>query len=290
MFDDLKAYFYENVLAAYNRYAEVKADGSSGASRDLHAAINAAYSLYHLREHIPSQWRKSRKELTQLCPDYDVLGDVVNAAKHKTLTRGDPLVVSAEDIFEEVIITKYTDELGDFSDTEKKVLVRLRNGSIRDIAEIFVNVLNMWFGELYAIGVLSVRQTVPRKPNDITIKKNRREATPSNLEITAGIRFRQAFKFQKYDDETGRIEPLDLSQAQSILFTVRQPRYELEVALQNAVTGETISRTVQLTQDQSREFSQLTLEIDKVRFVAKIAQQQQQVVEEIITEIRHRSE
>ena len=76
VFDDLRAYFYENVVATFNAYFEVKRNGLYGASRDLRAAIVAATALYHLREHIPTAHQESRAELAQICPDYDLLGDI----------------------------------------------------------------------------------------------------------------------------------------------------------------------------------------------------------------------
>ena len=107
MFDDLAAFFYENVVAAFTDYSKIRQNDPYGRSRDIRAAIDTATSLYHLREHIPAQYRKSRSEVAKLCPDYDLLGDVANAAKHDDLTRGKPQIKSADDIYELTVITRY---------------------------------------------------------------------------------------------------------------------------------------------------------------------------------------
>ncbi|GAF98811.1 unnamed protein product, partial [marine sediment metagenome] len=145
MFDDLVAYFYENVVASYNAFSGALKNNVSGMSKDLRAAINSATALYHFREHIPRIHQKTRKELAKKCPDYDLLGDIVNAAKHRALTRGNPQVSSANDIFEQVVFTKYRDEEGEYFSSEKTVLVKLKDNSDRNMQEILTNVLTMWF-------------------------------------------------------------------------------------------------------------------------------------------------
>src|SRR6516165_8581907 len=153
MFDDLAAFFYENVVAAFTDYSKTRQSDPYGRSRDIRAAIDAATSLYHLREHIPSQYRKSRSEVAKLCPDYDLLGDVANAAKHDDLTRGTPQINSADDIYEMNVITLYEDCDGEYSDAQKLVMVKLNNGTERDLFEVLTNVINFWGHELESFGV-----------------------------------------------------------------------------------------------------------------------------------------
>jgi len=61
MFDDITAYFHENILISYLEYTKVKKSGVSGQSKDLRTALNAASALHHLREHIPAQHKKIKK-------------------------------------------------------------------------------------------------------------------------------------------------------------------------------------------------------------------------------------
>ena len=86
MFDDLTAYYHENVVASFIEYLDICNDGVAGRSRDLRAALAAASALFHLREHLPTG-SLSRTDVERFCPDYALLGDVVNASKHKALHR-----------------------------------------------------------------------------------------------------------------------------------------------------------------------------------------------------------
>jgi hypothetical protein len=83
---ELAAYFYQSVFLAYHRYKQVKNDHEMGDNKDRREALDAGVALYHLREHIPQKIKKSRGQLAALCTDYDLLGDIVNATKHKVLT------------------------------------------------------------------------------------------------------------------------------------------------------------------------------------------------------------
>lgn len=189
MFDDLSAHFHENVWESYQNFAEAKKSIKAGKSRDLRLAINAATALYHLREHIPQHLRKSRAKLAKLCPDYDLLGDVVNAAKHSILTQGNPQIVSAEDIFEQVTSTLYKDEQGDYWHGEKSVFVKLKDGSVRDLYEVLTNVLNMWLKELQGLGVIGYIKPIEIKDEGILPRSSESGAAPLDLEIIQGVRF-----------------------------------------------------------------------------------------------------
>ena len=109
MFDDLQAYFYENVATTCKEYFEVGSSGQYGVSRGIRAARAAATPLYHLREHIPTPLRKTRREFAAKCQDYDPLGDIVNAAKHHTLTLNCKHIADAGSIFEHIVVPLYHD-------------------------------------------------------------------------------------------------------------------------------------------------------------------------------------
>lgn len=90
MFDDIAAYYHEAVVAAFVEYRDTSKNGLAGRSRDLRGALAAASALFHLREHLPSPIALSRAAVERLCPDYALLGDVVNASKHKSLLNNTP--------------------------------------------------------------------------------------------------------------------------------------------------------------------------------------------------------
>ena len=115
MFDDLHAYFHENVLDTYANYLKTRKSGKSGKSHDLKSAINIATILYHLREQIPEKQRINYDELALHCPDYKLLGNIVNATKHKKINKHNPQISSAENIYEQIVRTEYEDKKGKFS-------------------------------------------------------------------------------------------------------------------------------------------------------------------------------
>src|SRR5437899_872107 len=103
MFDDVEALFVEHVVPAYRAFIESVSSGPAGSSKDLRLAVNAATALHHFREHVPTATQKTRGTVAALCPDYDLLGDIVDATKHHTLTRkSQPLIRSANDVYEEI--------------------------------------------------------------------------------------------------------------------------------------------------------------------------------------------
>jgi hypothetical protein len=124
MFDDLAAYYHENVVASFAEYRDICNDGIAGRSRDLRAALNAASALFHLREHLPGT-PLSRADVERFCPDYALLGDVVNASKHKALNgntpHGAPLVADAENLAEQIASIEYEDEAGTYLYVQKSV-------------------------------------------------------------------------------------------------------------------------------------------------------------------------
>ncbi len=116
MFDDLAAYFYENVALAFTTYRDIRNDRVHGRSKDLRAALVAAAALFHFHEHIPAPRKETRAAIAAKCPDFDLLGDIVNASKHRDLTQGNPRVNSAEDIYEQVVLASFEDAEGEYTD------------------------------------------------------------------------------------------------------------------------------------------------------------------------------
>jgi hypothetical protein len=222
---ELAAYFYEHVFHSYRRYKTVKFDQLMGNNKDRRVAIDAAVALYHFREHIPSSHRKNYVQLASLCPDYTLIRDIANVAKHKQITYYDPQIANIDDIKEILVSTKFVDQDGEYIHEEKVVEVELINSSIRDIDEILTNVVNMWFGELHQIGAIDRVEPIQlRKPGLVS----RDKASRVSLEITKGIRMKMNFRFQKYNYESNLLEPVYFSDAENIVFTVsRRPTFKL---------------------------------------------------------------
>src|SRR5688500_15443443 len=132
MTEDLAFYFHENVLVPYEHYRQIATTPTAGRRSDTRAALVVGTALYHLREHIPSQRRRTRAGIAKLCPDYDLLGDIVNLSKHKTLTKGPPSkILSLEDMQEQVLFTEYRDAAGAYTHAAKRIVLKLADGSTR---------------------------------------------------------------------------------------------------------------------------------------------------------------
>ncbi|HUS70192.1 MAG TPA: hypothetical protein VM075_05365 [Anaerolineae bacterium] len=275
--EELAAYFYEHVFLAYHRYRLTKNDGEMGDNKDRREAIDAAVALYHLREYIPEPFRRSRAELAALCPDYHLVGDIANAAKHNVLTRGTPQVAGADRIREILVSTRFRDQEGEYDNQEKIVEVELTDGSKRDVYEILTNVVNMWFDELHRIGAID-RQPIQLKRQTLV---SRADASSVVLRMTQGFRWRQHFQLQQYNYESDRIDPVDLSDAEEIIFTVREPP-TFEVELHDA-SGLTLAKKVELTPEQVKELDQIHGADQRNEYLLAIAASQG-VLEQMITE------
>jgi hypothetical protein len=276
MYDDVAALFREDVLAAFNIYLDTRKNGVSGKSQDLRTAVDAATALYHFREHMPAAVKKTWQEVVRLCPDFQLLGDVVNVSKHHLLTRGAPQVLSADQMHECLVSTEYEDENGPYRHAEKKVFVTLGSGLERDLLEILISVMNFWLRELAALGMIepepgySMPQPIEPRP--------RSECSQVGLEVVQGWRFKQQFRLQKYNYKLMRVEPIDLSNADKIEFTVRKPaapKFEVNLFLRDEQTGQTLTSPIALTEDEALQLASLQSESERQRFLASVPHVQQ---------------
>lgn len=249
MFDDLATHFCDYVVGSFEEYGATKASGIAGRTRDTRAAVRAPTALYHFREHLPAPHGLTRAAVSEQCPDYDLVGDVVNAAKHRYLTKRTPQLRNACQIEEQIVITTYEDEQGPYQHVEKCVLIELQNGLSRDLIEVLTNVMNFWQSYLHSIGVIQAPRTytAPKGNNH----KSRAECGDGQLdfELARGLRFRQSFRLQKYNYAENKVEPVDLTGA-DVKFTISpRPRHELTINLKNA-DGHQVSQTIRLSEDE----------------------------------------
>ncbi len=270
----LLRYFVSTFVTAYEEYLAAGLKRSSGRSRDLRAAIVAAEALYHFREHLPGGKPPSRSAIAKLCPDYNLVADVTNLAKHRRLTKGRPQLQSIEDIEELIVTTEYKDERGAYRHCEKVIMLKLRDGSQRDLRGVLTNVINFWIDELGHKGLARKRPhfalTATKEPRARS-ECDDRELT---LEILQGLRFRQIFKLQQYNYDTGRVEPIDLT-GNHARFTIRKPSYELAFSLTHQATGYTIERAAKLTDEESAVLNSLETSEAQEEYLASLPQVRQ---------------
>ena len=271
MFDDLAAYFYENVVTAFEEYLSVRATQSAGRSKDVRSGVSAASALYHLREHLPSTYPKTRTDVVNSCPDYALLGDVVNASKHRTLTKGTPQLTNADSIEELVIITEYEDEQGSYKNVEKEIAIKLSNGTVRILAEVMTNVMNFWKDELYANGIISENKHYSLVNRTQPLARAACNNDKLDLEIKKGLRFKQNCSFRKFNYSTNQIEPIDLTGA-NVRMRIYQPKYDVDISLKNGATGEELSRTVSLTSEESERVTAIENEEERQEYLISLPQ------------------
>lgn len=207
MFDDIATLFYENVIVAYKEFLEAKTSRTSGRSRDVKLGIAAASAMYHFREHLREPTLISQASVRNSCPEYGLLGDVVNASKHGVLSKGTPRVQSAKDIQEVVVITELEDEKGVYRMADKIVAVTLVDGTERRLEDLLRVVMNFWIGELVQ------RKLIPARPLFLDppfVAPTREECGASedgaarlDFEIVQGVRFKQVLQLKRYQVTIG---------------------------------------------------------------------------------------
>jgi hypothetical protein len=207
MFDDIAAYYHEKVVGDFDAYRKLSVDGKAGISRDLRASLVAAESLFHLREHLPAP-KPTRAGIEELCPEYGLLGDVVNASKHKTILigtpHGDPYVTDASQIIEVLDIVRYQDAEGFYTHVHKAVEVKLNDGLSVRMIHLLTDVINFWEAYLADRGVISTRRTFVH--DDVLRPRTRQECIGTNfcLTIVRGVRFHLSMRLHEYNMLSGK--------------------------------------------------------------------------------------
>ncbi len=272
MFDDLKAYFYEDVVASYEECRDVMRLQNTGRSRLIRKAVVAASALYHFREHLDNglhdQYDFSREKISQICPDYDLLGNIANCSKHAKINRNSPLVDNAENMAECNVITFYKDENGEYQNIEKEVHVKLNDGSTREMFEILTNVINFWFRHLRSIGFIDIEHQYPLPDRNQLKMRNECTGTRMDIEIISGVRFQQNLLFKKYNYETEKVEPVDLTGCK-IRGSIYKPKLVFEFEITDNTTGETFMKEIALSDEESQQYALLSSdkEIEEFRQV-----------------------
>lgn len=269
MFDDLAAYYHENVVTEFLDYRDTTKDGKAGRSRDLRRALVAATALFHLREHLPIPGRLTRREVEQRCPDYGLLGDVVNSAKHQSISQqtphGAPLVNRAASIEERKVVVEYGDAEGSYRHAIKVVAAKLTDGSERDLLELMTSVINYWETHLHALGVLSSPKVFAFEEPARYRARDECNGGRMDLEIVRGQRFRQTVQLLRFNQTSGKAEPVDLTGV-TVRGAIYKPSYELDLSLFHEATGKVHKTTIALTEAESMDLCVLATEEEKNAF------------------------
>lgn len=255
MFDDLHAYFYENVRVAYREFKERLAEPRAGRSIDLRLAVGACEALFHLREHLPEAHALSRTEAEARCPDLALVGDIANVSKHRTATKPTPhgtsLVTSATQLQEIMSIVHYEDAEGEYELLSKQVVAKFADGTFADVMQALTNVLNFWESYLADIEVLKVA-TFHTYDDGLGFRSRPPHAVRPTFEILQGVRFHQTLHLMKFNPDTGRAEPMLFPEGTKAKIQIRKrPRHRIDIALRHDQSGKESTRTITLTEDES---------------------------------------
>ncbi|MFA4741240.1 hypothetical protein RAR94_07320 [Vibrio vulnificus] len=266
MFDDFDTYYYEAILEPYYKYVGRKGLNTYGRSVDIKLAIASASSLFHLREHLPEEHSISRAKFQKICPEYALIGDVVNASKHKKIERNSPQITNSNQISERVVTTIYEDEQGKYSHQDKLVVINLNDGNTVYLHELLYKTLKAWNGYLTKVGILTKTYEILEP-----ISKpyyTRAECEGLDISLVSGLPFKMEMQVLEYNYEKNKALPLDLTDA-DIQMRIYKP-VEFEISATNKSSGETLSKIVCLTSEDSKVFMGLNSDEEKQKFVSSL--------------------
>lgn len=270
MFDDLHAYYHEHVLTAFRDFRDLLRENRAGQSKDLRAAVAACNALFHLLEHLPAEHRVKRAFVEQQCPSFAIVGDIANVAKHRNITKptphGAPLVSSADQLEEVLLVIEYEDDEGAYRGTRKQVRATLTDGRQIDVLCEVTNVLNFWEKFLASAGVLKEARHFAFDDGLGFRTRDDCKSGPT-LQVIQGVRFRQLLQLMKYNKETGRAEVMPLPEGSQVNMELRErSRHTLEISLKNDKTGQEFQGAVTLSVEESEAVDDLP-EADRAAFL-----------------------
>lgn len=256
MFDDLHAYFCENVLPAYRDLEARLAKPSIGRSVDLRFALRACEVLFHLREHLPASSSITRTQVEKRCSDFRLIADIAAASKHRIVTKvtpsGPPLLTSATQIREMLSICFFEDAEGEYRSVSKQVVVELTDGTLVDVMRALTNVLNFWEVYLTEIGVL--REPLGHQYDDeLGFRPRSMAMVETALEINQGVRVLQNVRLLKFNAESGLAEPMPIPEGAEFEGQIRKVQpHQVDLTLLDEKRGHAFKRTVVLTLQETR--------------------------------------
>jgi hypothetical protein len=285
VFDDLPSLFYHNVISAYDHYVSIRDGDVSGRNRHTRAALEAAAALFHFREHIPVPHKKERKQVVVECPDYRLVADVTNAAKHHNVTRptseGPSLVRSAEDIEERTIVVLYQDEQGEYSDVRTLVFINCTDGVCRNLDAALTNVLNYWGSELKRLGIISnfMPRNAPELPGNRHVLRD--EARMPDREMVQGLPFKQIVQLMRFNPSKGCAEPIDLTGAK-LEYNIYKPSYRVNITINSPTLGEPIKCSIVLTEEQSFALAGLKTVAERKSYINTVVSERREEINNAI--------
>jgi len=268
MFQNIKQYFIENVLAEYNGYTSQRKNYKSGFSEDVKRGLRSASALFHFREHLPEELKMTRSQVVNICTNYNLLADIVNVSKHGIIHRNSPQISNSKNIYEEIFVTTYLDKKGEYQHIQKEVVIELDSGDTIILYQLLTEVMNMWINQLNTKGIFNelpfFTTTTKRLP--------RRNKNSGKLDfLTTNHFYSRRFRAQKYNYALKRIEPMDLSNA-GISFKVYQNTYPVSIEIKPKDSEEPILLEMELNEKQMNLINSIKDNEKQILELLKIAE------------------
>lgn len=286
MYDDLRNFFVECLLADHDAFREARQLKIAGLSTDLRLAIHACSSMLHMADHVHAELSETdpsfiftslgayHGHLCGLAAEYKIITDCANAHKHRRLTRNDPALTSATSIQEVVVVTEYSGENGIYRIAEKEIHIKLSDERVQLMHECLDAVREMWWRELQWLGVLPM--TMNDVPNPRTpfppCREQEGQAALMSIKLMQGERFKQTVILQKYNYQTNRLEPIDLSGG-SLQSSIYQESRGFDLKIKNRKAGEGNVVQVPISDSEYEEIMGLQSDDDKQVLMLRLAQE-----------------
>jgi len=279
MFDSPRKYFFENVLASYNEFLAYRSRNEWGEDQLLRRGINAANALFHLREQIPDNIRPSKNALKSQYPDFGLIADFANVAKHHEISNDNPSISKADQIFEIMLFTHYADDQGEYTSPQIEVFVELDDGTEMKLINLLYSVMCMWRDVLDKLGIVSL-SAIP--PLNIDIPVTRDDASKKNsLHMRQGEDFKVKCRFMKYNYEKNKAEQKEMSGDNFRFWVKKLPEKATISAYYKNSNKKLVDFDVPLTKDQASQFVSIEDEDKKTAFLKKVVDENPKTKDEL---------
>lgn len=271
MYDNPKWQFHEDLIASYNELVTQLNAGPFGMNKGLKAAVQAASSLYHFREHLPPGIKLTSSQVKSQCPAYSLLEDITNISKHHALTRGNPTLTDASVFSDYIFIIRFEDSLGHYMHALKQVRVNLPNGDSIDVFSAVTRVLNFWGNYLVANNVLSGFNSFPEPVSAERVIVSREAASELKFETLQNWRL-PGFNMQILIHDPvlqGNFPPP--TPLERVRFTFRKrPSVVLNLTFSDPISGSETDVAFDLSEEEEIEFNSLKSSDTRVAFIERI--------------------
>jgi len=119
---------------------------------------------------------------------------------------------------------------------------------------------------MVSLGVLTTPRTFAYDGDIRARSRTECKANRLDFELVRGQRFRQLMRLLRFNNKTGKAEPIDLTDSK-LNFRIYHPRSEVDISLTHNASGEEFKKTIALTEDESTALSRLSTEAERQAYV-----------------------